>query len=172
MIYSAVFAIERYRLSTRIVAPLVMHDELAHNQEPPKLNEVTIDGVVFENIRLESSDERRDLSVFFDHELRSANGFMEGRLLEIHQNCILGGGHVHGHSEVFMVIRGSAMFTLYHEHLPDMQNSILLLPGHKLIIPAGVAHTAVGSEGSLIIAISERPYDGSPDHTRPAIKSQ
>ncbi len=53
------------------------------------------------------------------------------------------GVHTHPYHKVIYVVRGSITF-----HLPDLGEDVLLRPGDRLDLPAGVRHAAtVGPEG-------------------------
>ena len=114
-----------------------------------------IDGVVFEDIPGAHDDERRTLTPVFNMDLV----FRPAEQLKIAHMKIDGvlGRHYHAYGELFTVASGQAAFTLTDRETRE-QETYLLVPGKRLLVPAGLLHEAKVVAGTILIGLTERRY--------------
>lgn len=114
-----------------------------------------LDDVVFEPIQDKHEDSRRALCAVFNGDL---GGFTATQMkyLDIKAPCILG-NHYHPYREVFASIGGNVEFTIEDPNTKKRRD-ILLTPGYRLMIPAGLPHRAIANRGTVLFACSNGTF--------------
>lgn len=87
------------------------------------------------------------------------------KVLELREADFLGRqGHYHEYGEFYYVFRGEVTFDLLDFLHPDKSSTRrIIFPGEILVIPARVAHRAYGKQGTILIALTEKPYQEGAD---------
>ncbi len=119
-----------------------------------------IEGVVFEDIPGAHDDDRRTLVPVFNMDL-PFKAAEQLKFATMKRDGVLG-RHYHAYAELFTVLGGKAVFTLTSPASVQAE-TYELVPGKRLLVPAGVWHEAQVDAGTTLIGLTEEKYV-SPAH--------
>lgn len=120
-----------------------------------------IKGVVFEDLPGAHDDERRTLAPVFNGDLPGFKGAAQLKIASMKKEAALG-KHYHHYAELFTILGGTALFALTNPE-GGATECYELVPGKRLLIPAGVRHEATVTAGAALIGLTEEAYV-SPAH--------
>ncbi|MDP3948734.1 MAG: cupin domain-containing protein [bacterium] len=121
----------------------------------------SIPRVVFEKIPGFHDDDRRMLTPVFNMDIPGFKGVKQLNVAAMKRDGVLG-RHYHDYAELFAVLNGKAVFRL-NDDLIGEKHEYELVPGYRLLIPAGVWHEAQVDGGTILIGLTEERYV-SPEH--------
>ncbi len=115
-----------------------------------------ITGVVCEKILNLHVDGRRALTSIFNMDVAGFAGAKQVKVLEAKTDFPLG-RHEHAYAELFSVLSGEAVFSLKVQST-GVEETHILVPGWRLLVPANVWHEARMKPGSVLLGLTEEPF--------------
>lgn len=101
-----------------------------------------------------------DLLTINEDDRRKLTSFPEGKLLEIKEDCIVGGHYHKIKTEYFVLISGSARLIVNK----DKQGILDLAVGELVLIPPLTYHEFHIKKGSVLIGLCSHPFDHEDDY--------
>ena len=113
--------------------------------------------VVSDSAPLGKDDPRRTIYLAFDKNCDFQTA--EEATIIVPKLATVLGNHWHNFKELFVIVKGGATF--YLEDIDDRMRTerIVLAPFQRIMIPPRVAHAFTISEGSIILAYLEKPFE-------------
>jgi oxalate decarboxylase/phosphoglucose isomerase-like protein (cupin superfamily) len=115
--------------------------------------ESRIPGLRLMHVALAHQDSRRWLFVLFDGTYVAR----QARIAVAKEACLLG-GHYHNGAELFVVLSGTAIFTVETVDPPHIREHYTLRGGDQLLVPPRVAHVAQVVDGTVLQTFTEESY--------------
>ncbi len=116
-------------------------------------SESRIPGLQHLHVTLAHHDDRRWLFVLFDGTYVAR----QARIAIAKEACLLG-GHYHNGAEFFVVLSGTAIFTVETVDPPHIREHYTLAGGDQLLVPPRVAHVAQVTDGTVLQTFTEESY--------------
>ncbi|USN45010.1 MAG: hypothetical protein H6502_03020 [Candidatus Woesearchaeota archaeon] len=120
--------------------------------------------ILFEKREPDHVDARRGIHTIFNADVGDFVA-QQVKIADIYTGAVLG-GHFHNYRELFYVWQGQATFTLCDPATKETREFVLD-PQTRLLVPPGIAHKAVVTEGTLLLGATEEPYISAAENDIP-----